>query len=94
MDGSLGSRGSWKVQVMVFAPFRKRLVLGGEDDVFELHLHRRACVHLKSDHAAFWSFCGFVGDVCGEFAVDVLLDAISLSDDFVFVPIVFVGCCL
>jgi hypothetical protein len=65
-------------------------VLGGEDDVFELDLHWRACVHLEGDDTGFWGFCGFVGDIGGKFAVDVLLDAISLSDNFVFVPIVFV----
>lgn len=47
-------------------------------------------MHLEGDDTALWGLCGFVGDVCGEFAVDVLLDAISLGDDFVFVPIVFV----
>lgn len=47
-------------------------------------------MHLEGDDAAFWGFCGFVGDVYSEFAVDVLLDAISFGDDFVFVPIIFV----
>lgn len=64
-------------------------VLGLEDDVFELDLHGSALVHLEGNDAGFGSGGGFVGDVDGEFAVDVLLDAISLGDDFVFVPAVF-----
>ena len=65
-------------------------VFGGKDDVFELDLHRRTCVHLEGDDAALGSFCGFVGDVDGELAVDVLLNVIPLGDDFVFVPVIFV----